>query len=144
MVIIGEMAGLLGKFKSPSPEFTSVSVSASACAPSYHPPPFRGLRSRDSTTANVGGVYIASALQKLRRNDRLLRTLPPYISLLCIVVGVVWLFMLPLDGYSRRTYISENALLPGQVHAYFGGSDQHIFRAYRHEIDALQNSTNVE
>ena len=48
------------------------------------------------------------------------------------------------DGYSRRTYISENALLPGQVHAYFGGSDQHIFRAYRHEIDALQNSTNVE
>ena len=143
-MIIGEMAGLLGKFKSPSPEFTSVSVSASACAPSYHPPPFRGLRSRDSTTANVGGVYIASALQKLRRNDRLLRTLPPYISLLCIVVGVVWLFMLPLDGYSRRTYISENALLPGQVHAYFGGSDQHIFRAYRHEIDALQNSTNVE
>ena len=80
----------------------------------------------------------------MRRNDRLLRTLPPYISLLCIVVGVVWLFMLPLDGYSRKTYFSENALLPGQVHAYFGGSDQHIFRAYRHEIDALQDSTNVE
>ena len=143
-MIIGEMAGLLGKFKSSSPEFTSVSASASDSAPSYHRPPFRGPRSRDSTTANVGGLYIASALQRIRRNDRLLRTLPPYVSLLCIVIGVVWLFMLPLDGYSRRTYISENALLPGQVHAYFGGSDQHIFRAYRHEIDALQNSTNVE
>lgn len=52
--------------------------------------------------------------------------------------------MLPLDQYSRRTYISENALLPGQVHTYFGGSDQNVFRAYRHEIDALQNKTNIE
>ncbi|RYP80229.1 hypothetical protein DL769_002587 [Monosporascus sp. CRB-8-3] len=80
----------------------------------------------------------------MRRNDRLLKTAPPYISLSCIVVGVVWLFLLPLNDYSRRTYISENALLPGQVHAYFGGSDQNVFRAYRHEIDALKNSSNVE
>ncbi|RYP40362.1 hypothetical protein DL768_010633 [Monosporascus sp. mg162] len=69
---------------------------------------------------------------------------PPYISLVCIVIGVVWLFLLPLNDYSRRTYISENALLPGQVHAYFGGSDQNVFRAYRHEIDALKNSSNIE
>lgn len=79
----------------------------------------------------------------LRRDPRLLKV-PPYLSLLCIIVGVVWLLMLPLDEYSRRTYISENALLPGQVHTYFGGSDQNVFRAYRHEVDALQNKTNVE
>ncbi len=47
------------------------------------------------------------------------------------------LLVLPLDGYSRRTYISENALLPGQVHTYFGGSDQHVFRAYKHEVTGL-------
>lgn len=52
--------------------------------------------------------------------------------------------MLPLDDYSRRTYISENALLPGQVHTYFGGSDQNVFRAYRHEVTALENKTNSE
>ncbi|KAL7619954.1 Glycosyl phosphatidyl inositol protein transamidase complex subunit [Parahypoxylon ruwenzoriense] len=79
----------------------------------------------------------------LRRDPRLLK-LPPYLSFLCIVVGVVWLLMLPLDQYSRRTYISENALLPGQVHTYFSGSDQNVFRAYRHEIDALKNRTNTE
>lgn len=45
--------------------------------------------------------------------------------------------MLPQNDYSRRTYISENALLPGQVHTYFGGSDQDVFRAYKHEVDAL-------
>jgi glycosylphosphatidylinositol transamidase len=63
--------------------------------------------------------------------------LPPYLSLLCIIIGTVWLFLLPLDDYSRKTYISENALLPGQVHTYFGGSERNIFRAFRHEVDAL-------
>ncbi|KAI1385329.1 GPI transamidase component GAA1 [Hypoxylon trugodes] len=86
---------------------------------------------------------LLSAALVLRRDPRLLK-LPPYISLLCIIVGVAWLLMLPLDQYSRRTYISENALLPGQVHTYFGGSDQHVFRAYRHEVDALENKTNIE
>jgi GPI-anchor transamidase subunit GAA1 len=70
--------------------------------------------------------------------------LPPYLSLLCILVGVVSLLILPLDGYSRRTYISENALLPGQVHTYFGGSDQNVFRAYKHEVNAVADKSDVE
>ncbi|KAI1809158.1 Glycosylphosphatidylinositol:protein transamidase, GAA1 component [Poronia punctata] len=86
---------------------------------------------------------LLSTVLTLRRNPRLLK-LPPYLSLLCIIVGVAWLLLLPLDDYSRRTYISENALLPGQVHTYFGGSDQNVFRAYRHEIGALRGKRNVE
>lgn len=70
--------------------------------------------------------------------------LPPYLSLLCILAGVAWLFLLPLDQYSRRTYISENALLPGQVHTYFGGSDQNVFRAYKHEVNDLVGKSNAE
>lgn len=45
--------------------------------------------------------------------------------------------MLPLNEYSRQTYISENAILPGQVHTYFGGSEHNVFRAYRQEVYAL-------
>ncbi|KAI1275024.1 GPI transamidase component GAA1 [Xylaria sp. FL0933] len=86
---------------------------------------------------------LLSTVLTLRRDPRLLK-IPPYLSLLCVVVGVVWLLLLPLDDYSRRTYISENALLPGQVHTYFGGSDQNVFRAYRHEVDALKDKTNIE
>jgi GPI-anchor transamidase subunit GAA1 len=48
--------------------------------------------------------------------------------------GIIWVLLLPLDQYSRQTYISENALLPGQVHTYFGGSEQNVFRAYKHEL----------
>ncbi|KAL3955901.1 hypothetical protein ACCO45_008747 [Purpureocillium lilacinum] len=83
---------------------------------------------------------LSSALS-LRRDPRMLK-LPPYLSLLCIIVGVAWLLLLPLDSYSRRTYISENALLPGQVHTYFGGSEQNVFRAYRHELDDLRDKDN--
>lgn len=94
-------------------------------------------RYRTNCAVSVAGALFA------RRDPRLLK-IPPYLSLLLIVIGVAWLFMLPLNEYSRRTYISENALLPGQVHTYFGGSDQNVFRAYRHEISALENKTNTE
>ena len=72
----------------------------------------------------------------LRRDPRLLK-LPPYISALCILIGVVWLCLLPLNGYSRYTYISENALLPGQVHTYFGASEENVFNAYKYEVQEL-------
>ncbi len=78
----------------------------------------------------------APTLLALRRDPRLLK-IPPYLSALCILVGVVWLCLLPLSEYSRHTYISENALLPGQVHTYFGGSEQRVFNAFKHEVQDL-------
>lgn len=47
------------------------------------------------------------------------------------------MLLLPLDEYSRHTYVSENAILPGQVHTYFGGSEHNVFRAYRQEVWGL-------
>lgn len=73
---------------------------------------------------------------RLHRDSTLLK-LPPYLSAICLLVGLVWLLLLPLDEYSRKTYVSENALLPGQVHTYFSGSEHNIFRAYRHEVASL-------
>ncbi|KAF2033256.1 Glycosylphosphatidylinositol:protein transamidase, GAA1 component [Setomelanomma holmii] len=81
-------------------------------------------------------MALLSSILALRRDARLLK-IPPYLSAFCIVVGVVWLLILPLNEYSRRTYVSENALLPGQVHTYFTGSEHDVFRAYRHEVHGL-------
>jgi hypothetical protein len=86
--------------------------------------------------------FLASGVL-LQRNPKILK-LPPYLSFLCVIIGVAWLLVLPLDDYSRKTYISENALLPGQVHTYFAGSDQNVFRGYKHEVDALEDRTNIE
>ena len=79
----------------------------------------------------------------LRRDPRILKA-PPYICLLLVAIGLAWLFLLPLDNYSRHTYISENALLPGQVHTYFGGSEQNIFNAYKYEVQALAGKEQAE
>ena len=57
------------------------------------------------------------------------------------MVGIAWLLILPLDEYSRQTYVSENAILPGQVHTYFGGSEHNVFRAYRQEVYALSHES---
>ncbi|KAL8774977.1 MAG: hypothetical protein Q9209_000456 [Squamulea sp. 1 TL-2023] len=88
--------------------------------------------------SSVQMPYIGSTptILALRRDPRLLKV-PPYLSIFCIVIGIVWLFLLPLNQYSRHTYISENALLPGQVHTYFGGSEQNVFNAYKREVQAL-------
>ena len=88
-------------------------------------------------------ILQAPTILALRRDPRILK-IPPYLSAFCILVGVVWLFLLPLNEHSRYTYISENALLPGQVHTYFGGSEQHVFNAYKSEIQELAGKPQEE
>lgn len=93
-------------------------------------------QSRQSAGTSATDWREAPTILALRRDPRVLK-IPPYISAACIFIGVAWLFLLPLDKYSRQTYISENALLPGQVHTYFGESEQNVFRAFKHEVDDL-------
>jgi len=89
-------------------------------------------------------IYMFSvSLLSLRRDPRIVK-LPPYLSALLIIIGAAWLFTLPLNEYSRQTYISENALLPGQVHTYFGGSEHNVFRAYRQEVGVLNERSEEE
>ncbi|TKA72872.1 hypothetical protein B0A55_06644 [Friedmanniomyces simplex] len=78
-------------------------------------------------------MALSARLLTLRHSPILLQ-LPPYLSALCILIGIAWLSILPLNEYSRQTYVSENAILPGQVHTYFGGSEHNVFRAYRQEV----------
>ncbi|KAF2018334.1 Glycosylphosphatidylinositol:protein transamidase, GAA1 component [Aaosphaeria arxii CBS 175.79] len=85
-------------------------------------------------------MALLATLLALRKDARILK-IPPYLSAFCIIVGVVWLLILPLNEYSRNTYVSENALLPGQVHTYFTGSEHNVFRAYRQEVAALAGSS---
>jgi GPI-anchor transamidase subunit GAA1 len=91
----------------------------------------------------MANLHTGSSVQRLRSDPRL-HKVPPYLSVLCILGGVFWLLLLPLNQYSRQTYISENALLPGQVHTYFAGSEQNVFRAYREELRIITNDVNVQ
>ncbi|CAG98646.1 GPI-anchor transamidase subunit GAA1 [Kluyveromyces lactis] len=84
-------------------------------------------------------------VEKLHRRIISIGLIPKFISklsqlsLLCCVIGLGWLvFMLPSDGQFRRTYISENALLPSQAYSYFRESEWNILRGYRTQLDLFQ------
>lgn len=55
----------------------------------------------------------------------------PIISFCFALASVAWLLVLPQNGQFRNTYISENALMPGQVTSYFRESEWNIVRGYR-------------
>lgn len=63
----------------------------------------------------------------------------PKISLLLTLFSIVFMITLPLDGQYRRTYISENALMPGQAHAFFRESEWNHVRGYRNEVVNMMN-----
>lgn len=58
----------------------------------------------------------------------------PVISFLMAIASAAWLLVLPMEGQFRNTYISENALMPGQVTSYFRESEWNIVRGYRSEV----------
>lgn len=70
---------------------------------------------------------------KLGLLPKLFRVLP-LVSFLLAIASVGWLLVLPLEGQYRNTYISENALMPGQVTSYFRESEWNYVRGFRSEV----------
>ncbi|CAK9441594.1 uncharacterized protein LODBEIA_P54620 [Lodderomyces beijingensis] len=67
----------------------------------------------------------------------------PQISFLFAVSSLVWLLTLPQSGNFRNCYISENALMPSQVHSYFRESEWNIVRGYREEVAKLEHEQDL-
>ncbi|KAI9493887.1 Gaa1-like protein [Zychaea mexicana] len=71
------------------------------------------------------------------RKEKIIRVVQTYnvpLSILLFFVGIVWILLLPYEGFNRTTYISENALLPGQVNVYFGYNDIRTAEDYRYQL----------
>lgn len=68
----------------------------------------------------------------------------PVISTLCALFGFISIAILPMDGQYRRTYISENALMPSQAYSYFRETEWNILRGYRSQIEETVNMTSTE
>ncbi|KAF1799968.1 Gaa1-like protein [Mucor lusitanicus] len=70
---------------------------------------------------------------------RIIQRFIPVLSILLFVIGVAWLLILPYDGYNKRTYISENALLPGQANLDYGFNDIRTAEDYRDKLMDIQD-----
>ncbi|KAI9487195.1 MAG: Gaa1-like protein [Benjaminiella poitrasii] len=77
--------------------------------------------------------------EKQIRLFNLLQRLVPILSILLFIVGIGWILALPYEGYNKRTYISENALLPGQVNLDYGYNDIRTAEEYRQKIIDIQD-----
>ncbi|ODQ83178.1 hypothetical protein BABINDRAFT_44653 [Babjeviella inositovora NRRL Y-12698] len=88
-------------------------------------------------------IDLVKKLVKLGVHKKILRA-APLVSVLTAFCGVLLLFTLPLDGQYRRTYFSENALMPAQAYAYFRETDWNVVRGYREEVSRLEGLSTAE
>ncbi|KAL9557285.1 hypothetical protein PS6_001913 [Mucor atramentarius] len=70
---------------------------------------------------------------------RIVQKFIPILSILLFIIGVAWLLILPYDGYNKQTYISENALLPGQANLDYGFNDIRTAEDYRDKLIDIQD-----
>ncbi|KAG1461820.1 hypothetical protein G6F46_005036 [Rhizopus delemar] len=78
-------------------------------------------------------------LEKRARLFRLLQRFAPVLSFVLFFIGIIWILILPYDGYSKGTYISENALLPGQANVEYGYNDIKTAEDYIHKLSRVQD-----
>lgn len=68
----------------------------------------------------------------------------PRVSFLLTTFSIVFIVSLAIDGQFSHTYISENALMPGQAHSFFRESEWNHVRGYKNEIVNMMNDDLVE
>nr|CAG8446049.1 12713_t:CDS:2 [Entrophospora candida]CAG8448777.1 16014_t:CDS:2 [Entrophospora candida] len=83
-------------------------------------------------------------LQKQRLLILSLKKWIPKLRYLLFIIGICWFFVFPLEKYNKHTYISENALLPGQVNTYYSWSNVFEAADYRDQIESVSNASKIE
>ncbi|ORE06410.1 hypothetical protein BCV72DRAFT_250068 [Rhizopus microsporus var. microsporus] len=78
-------------------------------------------------------------LEKQARILRFLQRITPIITFLLFFAGTIWILVLPHEKYNKGTYISENALLPGQANVEYGYNDIRTAEDYVQKLIGIQD-----
>ncbi|KAI7859114.1 Gaa1-like protein [Circinella umbellata] len=79
----------------------------------------------------------SSSQYNTERKEKIIRIIKKYnvsLSILLFFIGIAWILILPYQDFNKKTYISENALLPGQVNVYFNYNDIRTAEDYRYQL----------
>ncbi|KAF9913016.1 Glycosyl phosphatidyl inositol protein transamidase complex subunit [Linnemannia zychae] len=90
---------------------------------------------------------LLSRLSKAQRQQifgRFVLSWMPTLSYIMVAVSFFWLLALPHQDYSKRTYVSENALLPGAANVQFSWDDNLAAEAYRDIVQRIAYSSPIE
>ncbi|KAG9070298.1 Glycosyl phosphatidyl inositol protein transamidase complex subunit [Linnemannia hyalina] len=88
-----------------------------------------------------------SRLSKAQRQQifgRFVLSWMPTLSYIMVAVSFFWLLALPHQDYSKRTYVSENALLPGSANVQFNWNDNLAAEAYRDTVQRIASLPSIE
>ncbi|KAK3813663.1 MAG: Gaa1-like protein [Linnemannia elongata] len=90
---------------------------------------------------------LLSRLSKAQRQQifgRFVLSWMPTLSYIMVAVSFFWLLALPHQDYSKRTYVSENALLPGSANVQFSWDDNLAAEAYRDTVQRIASLPSIE
>ncbi|KAG0293282.1 Glycosyl phosphatidyl inositol protein transamidase complex subunit [Linnemannia gamsii] len=90
---------------------------------------------------------LLSRLSKAQRQQifgRFVLSWMPTLSYIMVAVSFFWLLALPHQDYSKRTYVSENALLPGSANVQFNWDDNLAAEAYRDTVQSIAYLPSIE
>ncbi|KAF9284728.1 Glycosyl phosphatidyl inositol protein transamidase complex subunit [Linnemannia elongata] len=90
---------------------------------------------------------LLSRLSKAQRQQifgRFVLSWMPTLSYIMVAVSFFWLLALPHQDYSKRTYVSENALLPGSANVQFNWDDNLAAEAYRDTVQRIAFLPSIE
>ncbi|KAF8927039.1 Glycosyl phosphatidyl inositol protein transamidase complex subunit [Dissophora ornata] len=82
--------------------------------------------------------------QKRQMFGRFVFSWMPKLSYVMVAVSFIWLLALPHPFYSKQTYISENALLPGSANVQFDWNDHIAAERYRYEVQRISTLPPIE
>ncbi|WAQ89314.1 hypothetical protein PtA15_11A1 [Puccinia triticina] len=88
--------------------------------------------------AQDGGQAAISLTNRFKRRQRVITFLfacAPQLSSLLVLAGYIAGLILPTDLLARSTYLSENAILPGQVNTYWNWDQVHKADRYADLVD---------
>ncbi|KAF9149155.1 Glycosyl phosphatidyl inositol protein transamidase complex subunit [Linnemannia schmuckeri] len=90
---------------------------------------------------------LLSRLSKAQRQQifgRFVLSWMPTLSYVMVAVSFFWLLALPHQDYSKRTYVSENALLPGSANVQFNWDDNLAAEAFRDTVQRIASLPSIE
>ncbi|KAG0245355.1 Gaa1-like protein [Mortierella sp. GBAus27b] len=92
----------------------------------------------------MGLLSRLSKAQKRQIFGRFVLGWMPVLSYVMVAVSFIWLLALPYQGYSKETYVSENALLPGGANIRFEWNDYMAAQGYSNLVQKISELPSYE
>ncbi|KAG2020111.1 GPI-anchor transamidase [Coprinopsis cinerea AmutBmut pab1-1] len=102
-------------------------------------PPTQGLLARIKQRFQSSGNPSESRIRRRQAVIQKLTKRVPYIRILLLIIGYLWVLALPLPELAKGVYMDENALSPGHVKPRLGWAEVHSADRWLEQLERLRD-----